>query len=412
MPFHCGGRLTGVVAGTGLTGGGTGGVQTLNLDTTKVPQLSAANTFTSNQTVNGNVSATNVSATGMTSTTSTTTNLTVNNLLSATNANVIGGELYAASTGSTPVYAVSSSTGASTIIGWASSSTGSTVGIEGFTSSAAANAYGVAGFADSSAGAPVGTYGHANGLFGIGIFGQNGTESGTGVSLLGGTQSGPGAWGDGGTNVGGIGVAGTADEGFGGVFKNSSPSGYATLVTESFSSTSLPFYAENALNSTYCLIDANGNFYCTGSKNAIVPIDSGRRTVALSAIESPKNWFEDFGSGQLVNGVTLVALDADFIQTVNTAREYQVFLTPYGDCKGLYVTHRTPNSFEVHELGGGTDSLSFGYRITALRKNYEKVRFADLTADVSRIQQQLPRTKAHTQLMSHDPVRNTHGQRP
>jgi hypothetical protein len=50
--------VTGITAGTDLTGGGTGGVQTINLDTTKVPQLNAANTFTGNQTVNGNVTAT------------------------------------------------------------------------------------------------------------------------------------------------------------------------------------------------------------------------------------------------------------------------------------------------------------------------------------------------------------------
>jgi hypothetical protein len=54
------GTITGVTAGTDLTGGGTSGSITLNLDTTKVPQLAAANTFTGNQTVNGNVSATGV----------------------------------------------------------------------------------------------------------------------------------------------------------------------------------------------------------------------------------------------------------------------------------------------------------------------------------------------------------------
>ena len=47
--------------------------------------------------------------------------------------------------------------------------------------------------------------------------------------------------------------------------------------------------------------------------------------VALSAIESPKNWFEDFGSAQLVNGVAVVALDPDFIQTVNTGMDYKSF---------------------------------------------------------------------------------------
>jgi len=52
------GTITGVTAGTDLTGGGTSGNVTLKVDTTKVPQLAAANTFTGNQTVNGNLSAT------------------------------------------------------------------------------------------------------------------------------------------------------------------------------------------------------------------------------------------------------------------------------------------------------------------------------------------------------------------
>jgi endosialidase-like protein len=54
------GTITGVTAGADLTGGGTSGSVTLNLDTTKVPLLAAANTFTGNQTVNGNLSATGV----------------------------------------------------------------------------------------------------------------------------------------------------------------------------------------------------------------------------------------------------------------------------------------------------------------------------------------------------------------
>ncbi len=55
-----------VTAGTDLTGGGAvplGNSITLNVDTTKVPQLSTANTFTGNQTVNGNLTATNLTAT-------------------------------------------------------------------------------------------------------------------------------------------------------------------------------------------------------------------------------------------------------------------------------------------------------------------------------------------------------------
>jgi hypothetical protein len=66
------GTITGVTAGTALTGGGTSGTVTLNVDTTKVPLLAAANTFTGNQTVNGNlatsgqVSAVSVLANGVT----------------------------------------------------------------------------------------------------------------------------------------------------------------------------------------------------------------------------------------------------------------------------------------------------------------------------------------------------------
>ena len=51
------GTITGVTAGTGLTGGGTTGTVTLNLDTTKIPQLSAANLFTNSQSVTGNLTA-------------------------------------------------------------------------------------------------------------------------------------------------------------------------------------------------------------------------------------------------------------------------------------------------------------------------------------------------------------------
>jgi hypothetical protein len=135
----------------------------------------------------------------------------------------------------------------------------------------------------------------------------------------------------------------------------------------------------------------------------MVPVDSGKRAVAMSAIESPVNWFEDAGSGYLVNGIAVVELDPTFIQTVNTEQEYQVFLTPYGDCKGLYVTKRTANSFEVNELGGGAASLSFGYRIMAIRKNYENVRFDDRTRQTEHMKQMQSRV-GHP--VSHDPGRN------
>lgn len=58
----------------------------------------------------------------------------------------------------------------------------------------------------------------------------------------------------------------------------------------------------------------------------MVPVDGGSRKVALSAIESPENWFEDRGGAQLVNGAAVVQLEPIFAQTINTEVDYRVFL--------------------------------------------------------------------------------------
>jgi hypothetical protein len=123
----------------------------------------------------------------------------------------------------------------------------------------------------------------------------------------------------------------------------------------------------------------SGDLFCTGSKSAVVPVDGGARKVALYAVESPENWFEDFGSGQLSNGTATVSLEPTFRQTVNTDTDYHVFLTPNGDSRGLYVAQKTATSFEVREQGGGTSSIAFDYRIVARRKGYEEIRLADKT---------------------------------
>jgi trimeric autotransporter adhesin len=54
------GTVTSVATGTGLTGGPITSSGTISINTSVVPRLSAANTFTGNQTVNGDVSATGV----------------------------------------------------------------------------------------------------------------------------------------------------------------------------------------------------------------------------------------------------------------------------------------------------------------------------------------------------------------
>ena len=123
-------------------------------------------------------------------------------------------------------------------------------------------------------------------------------------------------------------------------------------------------------------LSVNGNLGVSGSKGAMTKLSDGR-SVLVCAVEAPENWFEDFGSGELKNGVAWVPLDKTFAETVNPELEYHVFVTPGGDCRGLYVAKRTPNGFEVRELGQGRSSTGFDYRIVARRRGFEKQRFAE-----------------------------------
>ena len=64
----------------------------------------------------------------------------------------------------------------------------------------------------------------------------------------------------------------------------------------------------------------------------------------------------------------MVKLDADFAKTIRTS-DYRVFLTPKGDCGGLYIKSKRGEGFEVRELQGGTSNVAFSYRIVGRRKD-------------------------------------------
>jgi hypothetical protein len=141
-------------------------------------------------------------------------------------------------------------------------------------------------------------------------------------------------------------------------------------------------------NPTYWT-DSLGDTVAKGSKSAAIPLKNGKM-VKVFSMESPEVWFEDFGAGQLMGGITTVPLEQKFAQTVNLALGYHVFVTPKGDCKGLYVTNETKTGFEVRELGGGQSSVAFDYRIVSHRNGYEAMRLPIAT---------IPSVKAvHTRL--------------
>lgn len=359
--FPGAGTITGVTAGTDLTGGGSSGKVTLNLDTTKVPQLTAANTFTGNQTINGD--------------------LTENGAINASGS-------------------ISSTNGTISALSGGFSANGNFDGVDAFASVAGYN--GVLGFSTATSGTSTGVFGITESDTGYGVYGINGasSENGAGVygvdyvaSSTGSTlRHSAGVWGDGGGSGGYIyGVLATADFSWALTAINNSgtatiggnPTGYFMNEGYDAGDSSPALYAGNgnptSVNDQNCTIYNTGDLYCTGSKSAVVPVDNGARKVALYAIEGPENWFEDAGSGHLVNGAATITLEPIFAQTINTNLDYHVFLTPNADCKGLYVARKSAVSFEVHELGGGTSTLDFDYRIMAKRKGYENVRLADMT---------------------------------
>jgi len=228
---------------------------------------------------------------------------------------------------------------------------------------------GVDGTATDTSGLATGVKGTATAsLDGIGVDGMGGGGGGIGVRGTGGTGV------EGSSVVGfGIGVSGTASDldGIGGHFTNTNPGGIALVA----GTTGTDIF--KVLSNGTVLV--NGNLTVTGTKNNVVALPDGRR-VLLNALETPDNWYEDFGRGELRNGAARISLDATFTQTVNTNLDYHVFLTPRGDCRGLYVAKTTATDFEVRELGGGKSNVAFDYRIVAKRRGYEHVRLAEAPA--------------------------------
>jgi hypothetical protein len=355
------GTITGVntASGSGLQGGGTSGTLNLSIDPAVVPELAAANTFTNSNTMSVNnssspaLSLANASGDGLDISSAFNDGIYVAAAGSdgiAAFGNDAGGYFVGPGNGSYSV-ATADSNFATAVYGQGMGSTTATFGVSGYSAS------------------------HG----GVGTYGQDVSPSLIGNGNL--TVNPTGVWGDSGV-FGGTGVVGSVDGGvaiFG--INNTADNLASTALFENFSSVSdnLVLSTIGGVFNGQCTIDVIGNLSCTGTKSAVVPVDGGARQVALYAVESPENWFEDAGSGQLSNGSAVISLESTFAQTVNTEMEYHVFLTPKGDCEGLYVSNETAFGFEVHELHQGHSSIGFDYRIMARRKGYENVRLADKT---------------------------------
>jgi hypothetical protein len=216
------------------------------------------------------------------------------------------------------------------VYGYATDINGSASGVVGISNSN--SGFGVKGWADNgNAALATGVYGRTDSNNGFGVAGYN-YFSGVGV----------GAWSNNGNPI--------------------------TAYHGDFPGGSLEFYVTGA-----------GNVYANGTYNSFKTSSLDGETHATSSIQSTEAWVEDFGHGELVDGKAVVTIAPDFAGMANLSMDYMVFITLEGDCQGVFITNKTPTTFEVHELNGGTSRVLFGYRIVAKPAGSETVRLPEVT---------------------------------
>jgi hypothetical protein len=105
-----------------------------------------------------------------------------------------------------------------------------------------------------------------------------------------------------------------------------------------------------------------------GAKLTMVK-DNQNQWRGLACIEAPEILFQDYGTGQLVNGKAHISIDPLLAQniTIDEKHPLKVFVQLEGNCKGVYVANKTAEGFDVVELDGGTSSVSFSYSIVGNR---------------------------------------------
>jgi hypothetical protein len=286
-----------------------------------------------------------------------------------------------------------SSTGGNGVAGFAGATSGYTSGVFGQSSSN--NGQGVLGVSNAADGGSgvngfaAGTTGNAYGVmgttattgFGAGVIGGTSANTGTAFGVFGRANSpnGNAVFGHAASSSGfPTAVVGFLDSTDGGVAGQFVAHGSAGLILQGLSGSNFNqvFSVDAGGN-----LSISGNLIVGGSKSSTVQLQNGRE-VALYAVESPENWFEDFGSGEMNNGVAWVPLDSSFVGATNATVTYHVFLTANGDSNGLYVSRKTPAGFEVREHGGGASNVAFDYRIVVKRRGYETIRMAEIHRDI------------------------------
>ncbi len=275
---------------------------------------------------------------------------------------------------------------------------------------------GVFGFATGATGTTYGVYGQVGSATGFGVDGFNGNVSGTGGIFVGNNTGGlyltiGSGSASTGSRVGcfgfansttagsqGIGVVGVGNNlitsiytpatgaGVVGVGQYYGVMGFATSTINTNGGNNAASNGTGASAGGYFQVETAGTANAwayvavrdntgtirkvigTGTVSTIVP-DVNGKLVTMSCPEAPENFFQDYGTGRLVNGRAHINIDPIFAKNIVVNQEHplRVFIQLEGDCKGVYVTNKTQNGFDVIELDGGTSNAPFTWTVTANR---------------------------------------------
>jgi len=246
----------------------------------------------------------------------------------------------------------------------------------------------------------VGTVGQSNGTNGIGVVGL---ADGTSYSTL--TSHSQGVAGTGSIGIYGMSTGTIGSQRYGGYFSYdmdnnlsttdaNSPIALLAGVSDNFVGTNIYFGGyfsggqDNIASTPSTLSNINGgantgDFAYVGARwsgtnykilgNGVVStiidgIEDDKKHI-MFAPEAPEILFQDYGTGKLNNGSATINIDPILSKNIIVDDDHplKVFIQLEGDCKGVYVTNKSSQSFTVKELQGGTSNVDFSYQIVATR---------------------------------------------